>query len=283
MSGRQTIVAFANPGRTAAKFMSAFEKDGIKFDAIFIEMPDLRQKADRSKKTKGAFINNPVKIAKRAVEKLRHKAVDCFHETVYRLSKAMGAPPPGCLPPWTINRQHYRPEYYARFTTELIMMPGFNDNETAMQLAKIRPDVIVMCGVTRIIKEHIIGIPRIGILNAHPGALPKYRGRDAVLHELINGDPLEVTVHQVDKGIDSGPVLEAGKISISKGDSIETLWAATEDLGARLMVKAVRSIMDGTCRSRPQVESMACYRRAVTQSQRSEAEKRLRNIQKVLE
>lgn len=52
---------------------------------------------------------------------------------------------------------------------------------------EIKPDIIVLGG-SSIIRENIIKIPKIGILNAHPGLLPKYREVDVIQWAIYNVD-----------------------------------------------------------------------------------------------
>lgn len=61
------------------------------------------------------------------------------------------------------------------------------------------------CGV--IFKADILNHAKHGLLNAHPGYLPDYRGLDPVCWAVSRGDPQGATVHFMDEGIDTGPIL----------------------------------------------------------------------------
>jgi len=98
-------------------------------------------------------------------------------------------------------------------------------------------------GGARIIKENIISIPKIGILNAHPGLLPKYRGVDVILWSIYNGDDIGVTIHFIDKGVDTGTICRKKIIEIEKNDSIKTIREKAINISAELMVKVVKEII----------------------------------------
>lgn len=73
-------------------------------------------------------------------------------------------------------------------------------------LEDLSPDVIVQGGAG-ILKPALIGIPKIGIVNCHPGSLPEFRGCNAVEWSLHEDAPLFATAHFIDEGIDTGPVI----------------------------------------------------------------------------
>jgi methionyl-tRNA formyltransferase len=77
-------------------------------------------------------------------------------------------------------------------------------------------DVLVNVGTPRILKTHLLDATRIGVLNVHPGLLPKYRGCSAVEWALYLGDDIGNTAHVMSDRIDAGPILES-KVCIFDG------------------------------------------------------------------
>ncbi|MCX9076232.1 MAG: formyl transferase [Candidatus Methanoperedens sp.] len=134
-------------------------------------------------------------------------------------------------------------------------MDNFNGIECEKKLHNIKPDIIILGG-SRIIKENIINIPKIGILNAHPGLLPKYRGVDIIPWAIHNGDDIGVTVHFIDKEVDTGDIIVQKIIEIEKYDTIKTLKSKAELLAAQLMVQVVLEIeKNGNVNRIPQLKS----------------------------
>lgn len=71
-----------------------------------------------------------------------------------------------------------------------------------------RPDLLVVFGFNWKIPAFVREIPRLGAINIHGSLLPKYRGPAPVLWAIRNGDPeIGVTIHRMDDGFDTGPIL----------------------------------------------------------------------------
>jgi methionyl-tRNA formyltransferase len=87
----------------------------------------------------------------------------------------------------------------------------------AAMLAPMRPDLIVSAGFPWIIPDDVIALPRLGTINMHGGLLPEGRGPNSYGWALRKGDAeLGVTIHRVDSGLDTGPIL--AKIAEPTGD-----------------------------------------------------------------
>jgi phosphoribosylglycinamide formyltransferase-1 len=83
---------------------------------------------------------------------------------------------------------------------------------------------IVLAGYMRLIGPTLLAPYRERILNVHPALLPRFPGKDAIGQALRAGVEITgVTVHLVDEGIDTGPVLAQQAVPIIPGDSEETL------------------------------------------------------------
>jgi hypothetical protein len=75
-------------------------------------------------------------------------------------------------------------------------------------LYAFEPDVIISVRFRLIFKQPIFSLPKFGIFNLHPGALPSYGGLFAPLRQMLSGAPaLGCTFHRVDSGIDTGPII----------------------------------------------------------------------------
>ena len=119
-------------------------------------------------------------------------------------------------------------------------------------LERLRPDLVVL-GPSRILRPGVIAIPRLGTLNAHPGLLPDYRGVDVIPWALHNGDPLGVTVHLVDAGVDTGPIVASAPLPVRPGDTLASLKRRAHLLGADLLGQVVARVLEeGFVRATPQ-------------------------------
>lgn len=87
----------------------------------------------------------------------------------------------------------------------------------AAMLAPMRPDLIVSAAFPWIIPDDVIALPRLGTINMHGGLLPEGRGPNSYGWALRKGDAeLGFTVHRVDSGLDTGPIL--ARIAEPAGD-----------------------------------------------------------------
>ncbi len=87
-------------------------------------------------------------------------------------------------------------------------------------------NLICLAGFMRIISGVMIGQYRNRIINIHPSLLPAFPGLNAQKQALDSGATESgCTVHFVDEGMDSGPVIMQRKVQIIRGDSVESLSA----------------------------------------------------------
>lgn len=89
-------------------------------------------------------------------------------------------------------------------------------------LASFSPDLVVSAGFMRILGPDVVSAFRI--INTHPALLPNFPGAHGVRDALAAGvDVTGCTVHFVDEGVDTGPIIEQREVRIEPGDTEETL------------------------------------------------------------
>lgn len=109
----------------------------------------------------------------------------------------------------------------AQFRVPLKVVLSINDADTEQELRDWAPDLIVSARFSLIFKQNILRIPRFGAYNIHPGALPGYAGLFAPFRALLNGDAaLGATLHQIDTGIDTGPVYSVSYLPAQPARSV---------------------------------------------------------------
>jgi len=83
----------------------------------------------------------------------------------------------------------------------------------------------ISVGFMEIIKEDVFSAPKYGILNLHCGKLPEYRGRAPISRTIIDGNESQfITLHKIDSGVDSGPVLLEKEIIIEDDDDVNSIY-----------------------------------------------------------
>ncbi len=133
--------------------------------------------------------------------------------------------------------------------TAVFPLEGYPSRE-ARDLAMA--DWLESCGVSLIVCAgymHLLTPPflaRFRVLNIHPSLLPRFPGRHAIEDALAAGvEATGVTVHFVDEGIDSGPVIAQEVVPVLPGDTVETLRGRIQDVEHRLLPEATRLCLAG--------------------------------------
>ena len=99
------------------------------------------------------------------------------------------------------------------------------------------PDAIVSAGFMRILGPSVIAAYPDRILNTHPALLPAFPGAHAVRDALAAGvTETGCTVHLVDEGVDTGPVLAQEAVPVLPGDDEATLHERIKAVERRLLV-----------------------------------------------
>ena len=120
-----------------------------------------------------------------------------------------------------------------------------SDRRLRSVLVKARPDVLVLAG-TGLIPADVLSIPTLVTLNAHPGLLPWVRGVCPLENALLRGVPLGVTVHAVDAGIDTGPLIRRVLLSVRENDSDRiAVTARLEQAAIDELVRVVKGLLYG--------------------------------------
>jgi folate-dependent phosphoribosylglycinamide formyltransferase PurN len=121
-----------------------------------------------------------------------------------------------------------------------------NDAETLDLLMRIRPEVVVIHG-TRILGRRLLKRIHAPFLNMHTGITPAYRGVHGGYWALASDDAPNcgVTVHLVDAGIDTGPVLAQARVIPSSQDDFFTLPLLQIGTGLPRLVAAVEEALSG--------------------------------------
>ena len=107
------------------------------------------------------------------------------------------------------------------------------------------PDLVVSAGFMRILSPEFVDAYEGRLINLHPSLLPSFPGPHAVRDALAAGVSVTgTTVHFVDHGVDSGPVILQRAVPIEPGDTEETLHARIKGAEHELLPEACRRVLD---------------------------------------
>lgn len=127
------------------------------------------------------------------------------------------------------------------------LTPGSNrelwNDQLAEAIAQAAPDLVVLAGFMRVLGPTVVR--RFRVVNTHPSLLPSFPGAHAVRDALTHGVRISgVTVHWVDEGLDSGPIIAQAPVPVYPDDNEDTLRARIQDVEKPLYLTTIRSLAE---------------------------------------
>ena len=124
-------------------------------------------------------------------------------------------------------------------------------------LKELSPEILLSAGYPYLLKPEHLKIAKHNI-NIHPTLLPKYRGPAPHWYIIANGETeTGLTIHEIDEGMDTGPILVQEKIELTLFDTLNTVMEKTMALEPIAFKKALDLLKKGNVRFNPQDETFA--------------------------
>lgn len=118
-----------------------------------------------------------------------------------------------------------------------------HEEAVAAEIEARAADYVVLAGYMRLLSESFVAKFRHRILNIHPSLLPSFPGVDAQRQAWEHGVRISgCTVHFVDEGLDSGPIITQRSVPVEDGDSVEDLAARILEQEHQAYVEALRRL-----------------------------------------
>lgn len=120
-------------------------------------------------------------------------------------------------------------------------------NETlAAEVVDFRPELVVLAGFMRVLGSPLLEAFPGRIINVHPALLPSFPGHDGAQDALDGGVRVSgCTVHVVDSGVDTGPIIAQAAVPVLPDDTAETLHARIQVQEHRLLPRVIHQIAIG--------------------------------------
>jgi len=114
------------------------------------------------------------------------------------------------------------------------------------RLTEAQADLIVLAGFMRILKGEFLRAFANRVINIHPSLLPAFPGLEAWQQALDHGVKVTgCTVHFVEQGVDSGPILAQESVPVLAGDTAATLHERIQQAERRLYPRVVGALAEG--------------------------------------
>ena len=126
-----------------------------------------------------------------------------------------------------------------------VLKPEGRDNLKDL-IKTLNPEIVITIAYGQIIPEDFLNLPKYGWINVHFSSLPRWRGAAPVQWAILSADKeTGVTIFQLDKGMDTGPVYLSESVSIERYETTEMLLTRLSNIGADLAIQSLSKIQTG--------------------------------------
>jgi methionyl-tRNA formyltransferase len=148
--------------------------------------------------------------------------------------------------------------------TNCLVLDGsqLREPDVLNQVRDLQADIAVSVLFAYVLSADFIGLFSQGCINLHPALLPHNRGSFPNVWSIVTKTPAGVTLHYIDRGIDTGDVIAQKEVAIKVTDTGASLYRRLEVEGLELFKEAWPSIRAGTCLRAVQPAGLGSYHRA---------------------
>jgi phosphoribosylglycinamide formyltransferase-1 len=138
--------------------------------------------------------------------------------------------------------------------TALLPISDYRDREQhdlalVTKLLEVEPDLVVLAGYMRIVAPSLLKAFPWRVINLHPALLPAFPGTHSIADAVRYGVKVTgVTVHFVDPGVDTGPVIAQEAVRVENGDTAESLATRIHEVEHRMLPEVIRLFAAGRVR-----------------------------------
>lgn len=141
------------------------------------------------------------------------------------------------------------------------------DSDSYEIIKELNPDVIVVVAYGQILPENILNIPKYGCINVHGSLLPKYRGAAPIQWSVLNGDKVTgVTTMYMEKGLDTGDILETKEYEIGINDTAGEVFDTLAEMGGKLILDTLEKAEKGQLHPIKQDDRKSSYAKMLDKS-----------------
>jgi methionyl-tRNA formyltransferase len=140
-----------------------------------------------------------------------------------------------------------QPFEYLNVKTAILETGDVNSEAMTSFVSKLNPEFVIVSGTSLLSKDTIKAINR-RILNIHVGITPEYRGAHGGFWALYNNEAnkVGVTVHLIDTGIDTGPILAQSSVAVNRDDTLKTIVNRQQKVGVDLVIQSIKELQEGS-------------------------------------
>jgi methionyl-tRNA formyltransferase len=122
---------------------------------------------------------------------------------------------------------------------------SLRSSDEQKRFAHVGADAAVVVAYGLILPQAVLDAPRLGCFNVHASLLPRWRGAAPIQRAIMAGDAESgVTIMKMEAGLDTGPMVKVGRLSIAPDMTASHLHDALAAVGAALMVEVLKNPSD---------------------------------------
>ena len=139
-------------------------------------------------------------------------------------------------------------------------MPWFEASTVERAVAETKPDVLISILFTKVIPAAVVR--QVRSVNLHCAPLPAYRGSNATLWAILNGEEsFGASLHEMSERVDEGPIIEEVRFRVPPGITNAGLYAMTHDAAYQLLCGCFKRLVLRAYDARPQSGPATTYKR----------------------
>ena len=119
--------------------------------------------------------------------------------------------------------------------------------DSYQEIIDIEPNIIITCAYGQILPLELLEYPEYGCINVHASLLPKLRGGAPIHRAIIEGyKKTGITIMYMAERMDDGDIITQSEVEIEDTDTASTLSSKLSNLGSKLLIETLPSILDQT-------------------------------------
>ncbi len=139
--------------------------------------------------------------------------------------------------------------------------------ESVETLSALEPGGFVVAAYGQILRQRLLDVPKHGTLNVHASLLPRWRGASPIAAAILAGDEVTgVTLMEMERALDAGPMIARVEMPISPHDTTGTLEPRLAEAGAVLLSQSLDAWASGELVLERQDESLVTYAPQLTRA-----------------
>ena len=141
----------------------------------------------------------------------------------------------------------YSPIKKLALENDIVVLQPEKIKESYQEVIDLEPNIIITCAYGQIIPKELLDYPEYGCINVHASLLPKLRGGAPIHRAIMEGyKKTGITIMYMAPGMDDGDIITQEEVEITDTDTARTLSDKLTNLGAKLLLETLPSILEGT-------------------------------------